>query len=190
MGQLRRSKLWIFLAVIVFVLLACGGSTPGAGPQQSNGSDAPTATEEEVPVGTTRSNPAPYGESLTTSDMTFRIVDIIRPADSIIEQANIFNNDPEAGEEYILIQLAITCKKDEDETCSLFMRYFDLVGSSGLVREPKLVLGVDDMLETSELYGGATQTGYTAFILDIGETDLVLAYEPLFEAHIFLSAGE
>ena len=181
----NRSVLPTLLPALLALLvasLACGGSLPQVQPPD------PEATVTPKPVGSARSNPAPFGYVVTYEQMTFQVTGLIRPADDLVRQGNLFNRQAEAGSEYAFVQVAVTCLRGADETCALHEVEFGLVGSAGLDHEVVLFLaGVDGLLRGGDLYGGATNTGYLAFILGQEETDLILIYEPLLGDAIYMS---
>ncbi len=94
--------------------------------------------------------------------LTLLVAHVIRPADAEIERANQFNPDPEPGNEYVMVELVLTCKKDSDETCLVSPAFdLELAGSKGIVREPDIfIAGVPHMLERTEFFGGVTVSGW------------------------------
>jgi len=139
---------------------------------------APEPTEEQAPLGSSRSNPAPRGSEVAIGGMTLAVGEVVRPADEIVAEANPFNDEPEEGHEYLMLTLSVTCNKGTDETCDIAPSLeIELVGSSGVVREPELfIAGVDGELEAEKLFGGATKSGKLFFQIGKEETDLVLIY--------------
>jgi hypothetical protein len=115
----------------------------------------------------------------------------MRPADDIVRQGNQFNAAPEDGQEYVLIMIAMVCNLTSDQTCSASEFDFKLVGSSGVVRDPQIMLaGVSGLFEGGDFFGDATKTGYLAFIVDQAETDLVLMHQPFLGGEAFLAAEQ
>jgi hypothetical protein len=180
-----KSKVYVLLALLFLLLasLACGSSDSDVVVNAPNEEEAPPQQEPtDLPeVGTSRSNPAPVGSEVTTDDMAFKILSVIRPADDIIEAGNMFNTEAESDQEYVLLELQITCKKSVDDQCIISSFWnVSLVGSSGIGYDPELfVTGVDGLLESIEFYGDATVSGYIPFIIKQSDTDLILVYEPL-----------
>jgi len=144
-----------------------------------------TATKE---VGTARSNPAPVGSEVIADDMSFVILSAVRPATELIESAYVYNEDPESDEEYILVELKVTCLKSSDATCTFNpLINVKVIGSLGVEYDMKwAVVGVEDLLDYTEFYGGATLTGSLPFIISQDEADLILVYEPLFGSRFYL----
>jgi hypothetical protein len=154
---------------------------------QPEESTAATATATKA-VGTARSNPAPVGSEVIADDMSFVVLSTIRPATEIIEMAYVYNEDPESDEEYILVEMQITCLKSSDATCTFNpLINAKVIGSLGVEYDMKwVVVGVEDLLDYTEFYGGATLTGSLPFIISQEETDLILVYEPLFGSRFYL----
>jgi len=210
---MKAKFLWI-LSVIVLVLamLACGSEGPSVNPPSEEKveviEDQPTAEEvatEDVPteekpteeepteekaVGSARSNPAPVGSEVVADNMGFKVLSIIRPADDIVMQGNMFNTEPESGQEYLLVELQITCQKSSDEECSLSSFWnFSVIGSSGVKHDAEfMVTGVEGLLESIDFYGGTTVSGYVPFIVGLDEIDLLFVYEPILFGDTFYLA--
>ena len=149
---------------------------------EPEGDVAPSVeNNDEKEVGTARSNPAPVGSEVIADDMAFVVTGAIRPATDIIMDGNMFNTEPEQGQEYILVDLGVTCMKSIDESCSISPFWnISLIGSEGVKYDAEsFVTGVDGLLESTEFYGEATVSGYLPFIVNEGETNLILVYEPI-----------
>ena len=181
-----KNKVYVFLAILalVFASLACGSSdssvvvNPPSEEEESISQQEPTKQPE---VGTARSNPAPVGSEVIVDDMAIEILDVIRPANDIIKAGNMFNTEPESDQEYVLVELQVTCKKSVDDQCSISSFWnISLIGSSGIAYDPEwLVSGVEGLLESIDFYGDATVSGYIPFIIKQSDTNLVLVYEPM-----------
>jgi len=196
----KRKLLYPFLFLFGFVLvtsLACGSSPSSPvvnsptniSENESTTSEPeviatteikPTNTVEQEPIGTSRSNPAPVGSEISSDDMLFSVTEIIRPADEIVSNGNMFNSTPEPGKEYIFIKLLISCQKSPDDKCSIYPSSFKLINSSGNIVESEFFLsGVTGLLENNDLFGGASVEGYLSFIVEQQEANPILMYEPL-----------
>lgn len=170
--------------VLVLTILACcpAPATPvvkTAAPAQAGEAEEPAmeTSETQVPTGSSRSNPAPAGSEVEIGDITLAVQNVIDPADDIVAEANMFNDEPAEGNKYLMIEMSITCNKGTDETCNISPRIeYELVGSSGIVHDAEYVAGIEGMLEDGEMFGGATMLGKIAFQVGKNETDLVLIY--------------
>ena len=209
---MKNSKpFFIALLVLIFVSLACGSTSDvsvespsnneGVSPQEveeevsGEKQDVETVEEEVVvpeeeetkEIGTARSNPAPVGSVITADDMSFEILGSTRPADDIIMSGNMFNTEPEEGEEYILIEMKIECLKDSDDTCSISQFNFQLIGDEGISYDAEwLVTGVEGLLESEEFYGGAVVSGSLPFIVKLDDQDLVFVYDPFWGDEFYM----
>ena len=142
------------------------------------------------PVGTARSNPAPAGSEVVADDMAFVVTGSTRPATDVIMAGNQFNTQPEAGQEYVLVNVRITCRKSSDDKCSFFVYNLKMLGSSGVQRDPEfMVAGVNGLLDLSitEFFGGATIEGGIPFIVNSDETELLLVYSPFLGNPFYLA---
>ena len=170
------------LLAMVLVSLACGSSTPqvnlpSEGATQPVVAPADTPTEIPKPLGSARSNPAPVGAEVVIDDMAIKITEIVAPANDIVAAGNQFNTVPEAGNIYIFLNLSITCNKSTDATCSILGFEFSVIDSGGITHDSEFFLaGVSGLFESGEFYGGATKTGYVAFIVPEGDTGLIMKY--------------
>ena len=184
------------LAVLIFVSLACGssgvdvstpiGNQPGnqSNPTSQAGS-LPTAT---VPLGTSRSNPAPVGSAVRVEDMEFIVTGVVRPADSAVSNGNMYNEKPAAGKEYMFITLSVTCTKTSDQQCTFSTYNLKILGSDGVLVDGSFMLaGVDGLLEGTTFYGGANVSGNLPFMVTQGDTGIILVYQPLFGDSFYLA---
>jgi len=150
----------------------------------------PTATQSLPELGTSRANPAPLGVEIVQKNFNFIVNEVTRPADAIIKEGNMFNSDPEPGNEFVMVQITIVCTKESSEKCNISPYDFTASGSVGIVRDANAFLaGVPNMLESTEFFGGATVTGKLVFEVGQDETNIIMTYEPLFsftEAHFLL----
>jgi hypothetical protein len=178
--------------LLVLTSLACGGTTPEVripeGTSQPGGPAATTPSEPvatTAPLGASRSNPAPAGAEVTINQMTMSVVEVVRPADAVVAAGNPFNPTPEPGNQFVLVGISIACNRSGDDTCTVntFLD-FALTGSSGSVREPRIIAGVPELSDHAEFFGGAATRGGMVFEVGEDETDLVLIYDP------FLGPGQ
>ncbi len=197
----RNMLIGVFLILIISIL-ACGGSTvvvntpivnqPGNQPNptsQAEPSPLPTVIPT-VPVGTSRSNPAPVGSEIIVDNMGFIVTGVVRPADSIVSSGNMYNEVPAAGKEYMFVTLSVTCKKTSDQQCTLSSYNLKALGSDGILIDQSIMLaGVDGLLESfgTTFYGGANVTGNIAFTVTQGDTSILLVYQPFLGDSFYLA---
>jgi len=122
--------------------------------------------------------------------MALTITGATRPADLIVAQGNMFNKKPEAGKEYVMIELAATCEGKTDQKCSINPFFFKAVGSAGVVADYGFVTGVPGSLESGEFFGGAKKVGKLFFIIGKDETNIVLIFNQLLGSDIYFALPE
>jgi hypothetical protein len=148
----------------------------------------PTATIASNSMGDSRSNPAPRGVYLDIGDdMEMAVLNVIRPANDQVQQANQFNETPEPGREYIQIEIGYTCKKSSDVTCLFSGPSLSLVGRDGNILSRTFV-GVEGELSIAdELFGGARKTANVVYAVMVDDSELVLFYNSHFIDSIYFS---
>jgi hypothetical protein len=193
-SSVKKSTLvlvYLAMAILLITTPACEGITPEGQPPQATlppqsltahegvtrkafSQPAPTATPG--PTGSAQSNPAPFGTPVSINNMTLKVTGLIRPADDLVAQGNMFNAAPEAGKEYVFVNLSATCNRNANETCQINDFDFQIVGSG--------------LLEDGDFDGGTTKTGSVAFIVEKSETNLILIYAPFLGDEAYLSAEQ
>lgn len=84
---------------------------------------------------------------------------------NMIYEWNMFNDEPEAGQEYILAKFRVKIVELENEPYDINHAQFDVYSATGVMyTEWVSVAGKDPDLRTS-LYEGAEHIGYTAFLV-------------------------
>jgi hypothetical protein len=188
--MMHKFNLLLFLAVIGLVMLACGQGTGGA-VVSTPGGDQPPSEPTEVPLGSSRTSPAPTGSVVLADAIEFEVTGYTRPATSIVADAHPWNRKVESSEEYIFVHLTISCTKPAEEKCVLFLVNLKLVGSSGVERDVIWgIANVDNIIEQTDLYGGSSISKLVPYIINQDETDLILVYQPPFGDKFYLSIGE
>jgi hypothetical protein len=148
------------------------------------GWDAETETvllgETPSVVGTTRTNPAAKGASLTfeVKDIiddfagTVKLQEVIRggAAWTQIQTANQFNRAPKDGNEYILakFEVKLTRNGKGDASVNLNGTWFEAFASDGKKYDWVSVVTPDPKIDT-DLYAGATHSGWVVF--EVSKTD-------------------
>jgi len=99
---------------------------------------------------------------------------------TLIEAWNMFNDEPETGQEYILAKFRVKIVELENEPYDTSNYQFDVYSDTGVkyTNQPT-VAGKDPDFRTS-LYEGAEHIGYTAFLVRTDDSPVVV-YEPLWD---------
>ncbi len=139
---------------------------------------APTATA--APVGFSRSNPHPVGSTVSLTHWNVAVVgEPIRGQEAweMLREANMFNDPPAAGQEYLLVQMGIahTRGTSEEETLGLHV-----TGSTNVIHFSfdNGQVPPEPILDNS-LPGPAKSQGWEVYNLAEGEVNLVLIIDDL-----------
>ena len=139
---------------------------------------------EETQESTTSAAPnaAPVGTAVDIgNDLTLAVLDVTRPADDIVANGSVLNTTPPEGEEFIRVDIEVTCNSDPGTTCSFYPTVMKAVLSDGSTRDLQTFIeGVDDWDTTIEIEGGATEQGFLLFIVPTSETNLVVSYQDIY----------
>lgn len=135
-----------------------------------------------------RTNPAAIGASLpfTVKDIiddyggTVSVSQVIRgeQAWQMIQEANLFNEEPKSGYEYLLVKakVAITKNAKPDAAVDLWGGDFTLISTSGTAYEYPLVVTPDPVLDAS-IYVGSSNEGWVAFEVKKNDESPLIVFE-------------
>jgi len=145
------------------------------------GSGQAGQTGTNTGVGQSRSNPAPIGTEVpfAVNDIllgevtgSIKVEEVIRGEEAWarIGQANMFNDEPREGFEYILAKIYVKVNSIEKEGAQYAISSvsFKLVSGEGKDYETLFVVEPDPVLEAN-LYAGASHSGWAAF--QVAKTD-------------------
>ncbi|MEU1972844.1 DUF2510 domain-containing protein [Microbacterium sp. NPDC019599] len=124
---------------------------------------APAEEEPAAEIGT-RENPAAIGSTIEGDDWTVVINSVTLGATDQVLAANQFNEAPDAGTEYIIINYTATYTGDDPEGQMPAFVTLEYVTAGGVTVDglDKLVVAPDAIDSMSTLYTGASATGNSA----------------------------
>jgi len=133
-------------------------------------------TPTSVPIGLNRLNPVPIGQSIVAdNDIELTILELARNAWPKIHKANMFNEEPGEGMEYVIAVIKVGYLGNPDATKKVSSWDFRIVGDQGVIYKSAPVV-LDDKLD-AELFGGGTIEGELAFEVASDERGLILIYD-------------
>lgn len=147
----------------------------------------PSATPTPSLLGSSRSNPAPKGTSLTiqfewfleTYNARVTLLETIRGAEAWakIKEANMFNDPPDQGFEYILLKIRFEYISGPTTNTKYDVSpvFFDAISSNGLEYEYKTIVPPKPWLSAS-LYPGASHEGWDGYQVAINDANPVLTF--------------
>lgn len=163
--------------------------------------EAEELEEKEKPVGT-RSNPLPFGDTITVkqniyddsfnsyeSFVDITLLETLRgdEAWALIETENMFNEPAAEGFEYVLVKVKGFLKQSETEDDSLYFSSMDFkfVSQEGEVYDWASAVVPNEL--SKELYNGGTAEGYIAGHVKVGD-DFKVSYESSEGSPVFFFA--
>jgi hypothetical protein len=164
-----RSLVILVVGIILFFVGVFTTPTP-EGVSPTPPAETPPATSE---VGKSRSNPVPFGSSLTYGDQRVTVLSSQR-----LTQIGTgwLADTPKEGHIYLVVKLKIDFLGDPSEIHHLYEWDFDVVGDSGYVYEYEWLVETDTPLQSGDYYGGATTSGDLVYEIKQTETNMVLIW--------------
>lgn len=158
------------------VLAGCGGdeassdsSTPAAA-ESAMSTEGASSTTTAAPAASaggsaelgTRENPIPLGEEAQVGSWKVRVVGSTLDATQEVLGYNQFNEEPEPGKQYVLIEVEAT-RTGEDAAAFWVDMHYVFVGSGGNTFDAAPVSVPDSLSDTGEAYPGASIAGNLVF---------------------------
>jgi hypothetical protein len=145
-------------------------------------STAVPAEETQASANSILPEAAPVGTSVGIgNNMTLTVLDVTRPADDLVANGSVLNTTPPEGEEFVRVDVEVTCSNDAGSTCSFYPTVMKAVLSDGTTRDLQTFLeGVEDWDTTVEIEGGTTEQGFLLFLVPRSESDLVVSYQDIY----------
>lgn len=180
MKGILKIGLGIVIGFACLGALLCGGlvlfgpapPTPEGQPLPA-GTTRPGPTSTPIPMGLTRANPASLGQPVVNDQrVECTVLSVERGVTLEFER-------PSEGTEFILITLRLRNLGPPDKTRRYNSTDFRVVGSRGVIYDRMFFLStLDNALGSGEFFGGAEVTGKIVQEAGIGESDLILIWDP------------
>lgn len=145
--------------------------------------DTPIPSETPIPSSTplppttelgTKGNPYPAQTEGSVRDGRFRVNRLLINQTENVKNQNMFNDDPPAGGEYVIVYVTFFCDLPSDKTCKVSAMDFDLVGKKGAVYNIKRFTTLHNPFQ-GEVFGGGETSGDIAFIVNSEDGQYVVA---------------
>ncbi|GAB3191012.1 hypothetical protein [Nesterenkonia suensis] len=152
--------------------------------------EAPAAGADDDAEQGTRANPYPLGSEITTSDWAVTVNSVDLDATAAVLEENQFNEDPEEGHTYILVNLSVQYIGDDPEgdMPMVSVSYVSPEGNT-FASHDRSAVEPDSFDSMSTLYEGASTTGNIALHVPTdGVEDGVLKVSPgMFADDVFVA---
>ena len=171
-GGCARTILFILIVGIAVIVILPSLNSPPRQSQQAQQPQTPQQQSSQSASLGTRSNPYPAVSIQDIQDGRLRVNNIQRNATADVMRTNMFNTEPETGQEWVIVEATFFCDLAPDDICTTSVMRFDLVGKSGEAFGDELLAILDNAFGT-EVFGGGLVTGNIGFIIDSAETNLL-----------------
>jgi len=161
--------------VILGILNTVNDDSPSVNPGSDNTAIEPGSNQQASEAGN-RSNPHPPGTIQPVIDGRLRVNSIRRNMSATVEGMNVFNIDPDSGEEWVLVNATFHCDLSADEVCTTSLMRFELVGNAGQAYNNRVAAQLDNPF-AGEVFGGSSITGDIGFIVTSNDSNLLFAIE-------------
>ena len=139
-----------------------GGTSIGSESSTVEESEAPA--EEATAAEGTLENPVPFGTPISNDDWDVTLTAFTPDANSAVAEGNQFNQAPEAGQVYVIVEVSATYKGTGEGTTSLVQ--VDYVDDATVVSSwDSLVVGVEPRFGQASLLNGGTDAGKLVFLV-------------------------
>lgn len=161
--KIKKSTTFVASAFVALLLLTgCSSNTATMPGDSSNGSteQKPAEDKPKGPDGT-RANPYPIGTTVENDEWAVTINSVTFGANDVVAAENQFNDAPEAGNEYMLINVTMTYKSDDSDGGMPAFVSIEYVTPSGATVDSfgSFAVAPDKLDSMSTLYKGGSTTG-------------------------------
>jgi hypothetical protein len=175
------------ILIIILIAIVTGGSENEDSRSNYMGEESISDETRESGSGNSRTNPARINETLTVKRDTIfdkvtyeiELLEIISGSEAwiMVKDANMFNDEPGAGKEYILAKFRIKVLETEgDEPYSVSSFQFEAVSKEGVVySESAFAAGISPDIST-DIYEGGEHVGYTVFLVEKEDSPLAAVH--------------
>lgn len=184
MNTLGKTTTFAALAIAgLLTFTGCMSSATVTPPAAGSEVSAEPAEETQAPAAAvgTRANPHPLGSMIESADWQVTVNSVNLDANDAIASENPFNDAPEEGTRYILVNATITYIGDDEQGGMPAFVSFDYVTADGTTTDSlsQIAVAPDSLDSMSTLYNGGSITGNKLLIAPAeGAEQGVLAVRP------------
>jgi len=139
------------------------------------------STIQPTDLGTERTDPAAFGETIITEDWKATLLEVIRGEEAwtMVQEANQFNDPPAEGMEYIVVRVHAQYIGTKDSPEQIDGYYFNTTGSASVLYDLPSVVDPEPVFDATLFPGGEIE-GWVVLQAAQEETEIIAIFEPLF----------
>jgi hypothetical protein len=125
--------------------------------------------------------PFPAGEVASVPGWDVQVRELVRGDEAwqMVQAANMFNDPPLPGFEYVVLRLSAKSTAEDDELHEIGESDFFVTGSGLVKRTGGSVVDPEPQFD-GEMFAGGEIEGWATYSVGEGEDQLILVYDPLF----------
>ena len=185
---------WLLVARLLHILILMMDFLVFSDSYRASDFSPPTATSEPQ-QGFVRSNPVPYGTSLTHNEMQITVLDVITSSQIRSGSKEVpggiagirVHGELDEDHEVVLIRVRLLNLAPSNETKSYSPVHFRVAGSRGTIYDEWFTPDGGSYLQSGEFFGGSTVTGWILQQFHESDRNLVLIYSPPFAGSSYYS---
>jgi hypothetical protein len=124
--------------------------------------ERPTTTTTQAVESGTRENPTPMGQEAQVGNWRVKVIGATPKATQAVLDANMFNDKPQSGYQYVLVKITATYTGDESATFWVDMSS-KFVGKGGNTFDSGMVVAPNSISDAGEVFSGASVSGNLVF---------------------------
>lgn len=150
----------------------------------TDGAQIQPLTERLAPendLGFDRNSPVALGEHVVGDTWEIWVIESVRGDEALqrVKEANMFNEDPAPGMEYVLVHVSVRNVKADSGSDRIDEFSFKLTGDAARVYDNPIVVDPEPRFDF-DIYAGGEASGWITLQAAEGEQGLKLVYEPAF----------
>ncbi len=125
-----------------------------------------------------KENPYPLGAPGSIRDGRLQVNAFARNQTAVVKQANMYNDDPPTGGEYVIANVTFYCDLPSSKTCNVTFMDLELTGKLGSVYKNELFVTMNTKFQ-GEAFGNGQISGDVAFIVNSNDSNFIFIVNDL-----------
>jgi hypothetical protein len=133
-------------------------------------------------IGKEMNNPALLSEKIVTEEWEISILEVVYGDEALnmVMEANQFNDPPEDGMEYIIVNIYARNISSTEDSNNIDWTYFNITGNANIKYEHPSIVSPEPRLNI-DLYPGGVTEGWIVLQAGIDEENLIIIFDPIFD---------
>lgn len=164
-----------------------GQSQSDSSDDSSDTADEADTSDEDSSEDASRENPLPLGTTVSGSEYDVTVNTVTLNATDTVLAENSFNEAPETGYEYIIVNVSVTYTGSDSGFAALASVDYVTSGGEVVNTYDTFAVGPEPSLGLEELYNGATATGNIVLSIPTGDAGVLRVTPGILEDEVFVA---